>query len=378
MAAHDADRPARSAVAPWLAYAAAWVPVVAVFALLIAGQRADTSMTVASALVASVLSVLPAALLGVVVWHLTGRIHPAARGRGAFIAVHVGLAFLYGALWDVILIVQMLVATPREYAREFIDDAAGWQLLTGMMLYGLLAGTSYALRGARRSREQEARAAAAEVQRARAELRALRAQLDPHFLFNTLHSVTALVRSDPAMVEDALERFGRLLRYVLDANVATGDDVSLADEWEFVRDYLALERLRFGERLRVVEDVDPDALDCAVPVLTLQPLVENALRHGIGTRADGGTLHLAAHLDGEVLTLVVQDDGRGADRWSSVGVGLRAVRERLEVRYPGGRAALAIDTAPGSGWLARVTLPAEPAPLRVSPRRAAPLVLEAR
>src|SRR5207237_9488782 len=121
----------------------------------------------------------------------------------------------------------------------------------------------------------------APASRVTAELAAPSGPLNPLFLFNTSHTLPALVRRDPATAERALERFGDLLRYLLDVNRAAREDVPLADEMTFVRNYLALEQLRLGERLRVRERIDPEALDCMLPSLTLQPLIEHAVKHGI-------------------------------------------------------------------------------------------------
>ena len=226
----------------------------------------------------------------------------------------------------------------------------GWKLFGGLWVYGAIAATAYAVRATARLRERELAAA-------RAELQALRAQLDPHFLFNTLHSLSALVRHDPRAAEDALERFGALMRYVLDANRA--DTVALGEELGFVRDYLALERLRLGERLRVVEEIDPEALECAVPPLLLQPLVENAVRHGIAPRRRGGTVRLIARFERDALVLEVADDGPGTAPEAcddAAGLGLRAVRRQLETFFPGeGR--LTIGTRPDEGFTARLALP---------------------
>src|SRR5947209_11891125 len=124
---------------------------------------------------------------------------------------------------------------------------------------------SYAIRMVGRVRVEEARVARAESLRVGAELAALRGQLNPHFLFNTLHTLTALVRRDPATAEHALERFGDMLRYVLDVKRSRREDGTLADELQFVRSYVALEQLRYGDRLRVIEEIEPDALECVLP-----------------------------------------------------------------------------------------------------------------
>src|SRR4029078_5856777 len=132
-----------------------------------------------------------------------------------------------------------------------------FQAIDGLFFYGLIAAASYVIRIATRLREQEARVARAETLRMRAELAVLRGQLNPHFLFNTLHTLTALVRRDPETAERALERFGDMLRYVLDVKRSQREDVTLAGEMQFVRNYLALEHLRLGDRLRIVEHIDP-------------------------------------------------------------------------------------------------------------------------
>jgi len=212
---------------------------------------------------------------------------------------------------------------------------------------------------------EERRAARAEALMIDAELRALRAQLNPHFLFNTLHSITALVRLDPASGERALEQFAAILRYVLDVNRERSEEVQLEEELGFVRTYLSLERLRLAERLKVVEEIDPEALECLLPAFSLQPLVENAIRHGIAPRAGEGTLRIFANLDNEQLVLEVADDGAGADGAKvaeASGVGLNAVRQRLEARW-GASARMEIVTAPRNGFLVRIVVPAVTTPV---------------
>ena len=340
----------------WLLYSIAWLPLVAIYALLIA----QPGMGVLDALTGSLATVLPAALLGALVVRITERMADSSRGRAWFLGIHVLLAIVYGAAWCGTIIASMYWAAPPGVLETFVRDAVGWQFVSAMMLYALIAGITAALMSSRRLRDQEAAAVRSEALRVRAELQALRAQLNPHFLFNTLHSLIALVRRDPPKAEAALERFGDLLRYVLDVNREVLDEVSLGDEMRFVRTYLSLEELRLGERLRVVEQVDADALDCLMPSFTLQPLVENAIRHGIAPRASGGTLRIASALEGDRLIMEVTDDGAGATRDavdSADGLGIRAVRQRLEARY-GAAAEFAVTTAPDQGFTVRVTIPA--------------------
>jgi sensor histidine kinase YesM len=161
------------------------------------------------------------------------------------------------------------------------------------------------------------------------------------------------------MAEAALEQFGEMLRYVLDINRAEQEDVALEDELEFVRNFLALEQLRLGDRLRVVEDIHPETLDCVIPSLTLQPLVENAVKYAVAARVRGGTITISSALQGSSVVLEVSDDGPGvaAPVEGGSGVGLRAVRQRLETRFPDA-SKFELRTAAGQGFSVRLTLPA--------------------
>ena len=345
----------------WLVYASAWLPYAVLYFLIFLSEG---RVGVGEALADVLSNVGTAAVLGLGVLAATERIRRPAVRPVAFFLAQTGLALAYAAAWWAVIAVVFTVRTSAArgaWTPTYLHGyALPWQMFSGVMVYAAIAGIAYAVRTAERLREQEARAARAEVLRARAELQALQAQLNPHFLFNTLHSLMALVRHEPAQAEDALERFAGLLRYTLDAKRAEVDDVPLAQEWAFVRDYLALERIRLGERLCVVEHVDPEALECVVPAFTLQPLVENAVRHAVAPRARGARVTVTlARIEG-ALELRVEDDGPGADRASiagAAGLGLRVVRQRLEARY-GGAGRMEVRTAPGEGFAVRVRLPA--------------------
>jgi LytS/YehU family sensor histidine kinase len=346
----------------WLWFALAWLVLGVLYAY---PMRASVSRAITpwEAITRGLTHVTPVALVAGVIWWFTGVVTWPPRRRWRFFAVHAIAAALYGFAWLAIDTSIIAWSTGYSVAFEIVRIFAGFQVLDGVVLYASIAAVSYVVRIARQLREQEARAARAETLRMRAELAAIRGRLNPHFLFNTLHTLTALVRRDPETAEQALERFGDMLRYVLDVKRSAHEDVTLADELAFVRSYLSLEKLRFGDRLTAVEHVDPDALDCAIPSLTLQPLVENAIKYGVAPRAAGGRLEIGASLDDDALVLEVRDDGPGAP--SDVadgagGMGLRAVRQAIETRY-GGRARFSVFTSPGEGFAVVIALPARTA-----------------
>ena len=201
-----------------------------------------------------------------------------------------------------------------------------------------------------------ARSARLETQLARTELQILRSQLDPHFLFNALHVISELVHVDPSRADHMVARLGDLLR--MSATLARSNDVALRKELDFVNAYLEIQEARFGGRLRVVRDVDASTLDAAVPSLVVQPLVENAIRHGTSRRATGGRIDIVTRRSGSSLVIEVMDDGPGlpADQAPDEGIGIGHTRARLAQLY-GGDGALDLESRPGGGTTARIRLP---------------------
>jgi Histidine kinase/Histidine kinase-, DNA gyrase B-, and HSP90-like ATPase len=321
---------------------------VALLAVLIPVFRLQ-NLSWGHAIAAGVLFVAPCVLLASAVWRVLMR-HTDPKPLGRTLARHAVTAVAFSLSWTIVFSGLVYLLVRPESLAAFLRRGALWQFIWGLVIYG---GIAHAARAQQRLHEQERAAANAELQ-------ALRAQLNPHFLFNTLHSLTQLAREDPIATQDALERFGALMRYVLEAGRHATDDVPLEDEMGFVRHYLAVERLRLGDRLRVVEDIDPEALELGVPPLLLQPLVENAVRHGLAPRRDGGTIRLIAQArDGE-LVVEIADDGVGAEPegWRrSGGLGLQSVRRQLEAHWPG-RGHLEISTGPHAGFAVRLRMPA--------------------
>lgn len=236
----------------------------------------------------------------------------------------------------------------------------GWFPIS-LMVYATIVSGGHWLALVRRERERERRTAALEAQLARAQLQALRMQLHPHFLFNTLNTIATLVREQE---RDAavrlLAQLGDVLRQVLRS--AGNHEVRLGEELGFTRQYLEIEQLRFADRLRVAWNTEPHTLEGAVPNLVLQPLVENALRHGIARREEAGLLEIGSRREGERLILWVRDDGPGptsAGQSDGGGVGVANVRARLAALH-GDQATLRLEAVPseaGGGTRAVIELP---------------------
>jgi len=226
-------------------------------------------------------------------------------------------------------------------------------------LYWIIIGLSYVLYHYREARERELRASQLETQLAQARLQALEMQLHPHFLFNALHTIAVLVRTQRnAQAVRVVTGLGELLRRALDS--AGTQLVPLKQEIEFIQRYLEIEQIRFGERLCIEMTVDPDTHDAQVPHLILQPLVENAIRHGIAPRASPGALRVRARRDGDQLLLTVRDDGPGLpdelDSRIGNGVGLSTTRERLRRIY-GDDHRFVVANAEGGGVTAELEIP---------------------
>jgi len=345
-------------------YAAAWMPLVVIFAAVLFGMTGG-QMPLSVAFRAGLWNMLAPALMGIGVWWLTGRVAWPERRPAQFIAVHLAMGALFAVAWTA-WEYFMMGAGGRARATSYVltHFVLPWQAVLGFFLYCAIGAAAYAVRGALTTRDLRVAAERSERLRAQAELAVLRAHINPHFLFNTLHSVTQLLRAEPAQAEAALERLSDLFRYVLRLDRQRVEVVTLEDEWQFVESYLWLERMRMGERLAVQVALDDDALACAVPPFTLQPLVENAVRHGLSPKREGGTLRVSAtEADGE-LVIDVCDDGVGAAPTAlanGAGIGVRAVRQRLEARH-GARARVDVTSRPGAGFRVVVALPAEPVP----------------
>jgi two-component system, LytTR family, sensor kinase len=256
-------------------------------------------------------------------------------------AVHIAAAMTY----SVVHCAGMIAA------RSFLWEAAGkapsvpWQLFVQrqylmnldwtLMTYTTIVALSYALHYSRESQARAVKEAQLETRLVEARLRTLEAELQPHFLFNTLHAISSLVHTSPDSADRMISRLSDLLRLTFARSGSAG--VSLQEELEFLQKYLEIEQTRFQDRLSVRFDIDPETLDAEVPRLFLQPLVENAIKHGLSPKPGDGLVQIASRRQGDRLWIEVSDNGVGLSDNARArlhsGVGLSNTRDRLECLY---------------------------------------------
>jgi hypothetical protein len=336
----------------WRNYACAWLAYMLLLAVVL--QLADSNQRSFNwhGLV-PMLWVVPQALVLAVHWPLSGWMERRNVSFATRCAIHGIAAPAYAILSYALPALRYGATQPLSF---YV-----WPVLYSMMGYGVIATAFHMVRTNAARRRQEVAMQQAHALLVATELNALRSKLNPHFLFNTLHSIIALTRKDPNAAETALFQFSDMLRYVLDTEKTGNDRVTLDDELRFVRDYLELESLRLGSRLKVDWELDVNAGGHVLPALSLQPLVENSIKHAFNPHSRPGRLLIRTRVDQRRRTLVlsVGDDGPGADIGrvrASNGLGLRTVERRLQLEY-GTADALAIDTAPGAGFVVTMAIP---------------------
>jgi signal transduction histidine kinase len=223
-------------------------------------------------------------------------------------------------------------------------------------IYWVVVSIAHAARYLRRSQERERAALELEARLADARLQALRMQLHPHFLFNTLHAISTLVHKDPKAADEMIGNLSELLRVTLDTSER--QEVPLRQELDFLDRYLEIQQVRFGDRLRIEKQIDAAALDAQVPTLILQPLVENSIRHGLEPHPAPGVVAIQATRRDDTVCLVVQDNGVGARKAADnhEGIGLANTRARLQELY-GQRARLTLSSASSGGFRVDIELP---------------------
>lgn len=282
--------------------------------------------------------------------------HPWRRGL-----LHAGSSVLFALIYAGLHTLVIGLFWPHASLWRLFQKILLGDLTNGILAYWAVLLVGHALAFYVGFRERDLAAARLDARLRAAELETLRMQLNPHFLFNTLNTIGVLMKEDIGDAGRLLVRLSDLLRSVL-ANTSAQQTV-LRQELAWLDNYLEIERSRFGDRLHVERHVDPEALDATVPAFLLQPIVENAIRHGIALRAAPGTVTISAARSGEQLLLEVADDGQGWPDEGAVrrggtdrGIGLGNTRARLEKLY-GARQQLLLGTGPTGGAAVRITIP---------------------
>jgi len=339
-----------------LAYLLAWIPFAAILVYLLA---VPGGLTWIEASVVGIPLTLLYAFMCLSAWY-SCRGTPLERSSGLqFALTHFIAAIILSGLW--VLSAKALGHVLSKF--PWFSDleprlSHSFPLLfgTGVLLYLLAVAFFYVFLAVQQSREAKEREMKAGVLARDAELRALKAQVNPHFLFNSLNSISALTSSDPAKAREMCVLLGDFLRRTL--GLGEKSAIPLEEELSLIRSFLAVEKVRFGSRIQMQEDIDKDALDIFIPPLLLQPLVENAVVHGISNLVEGGLIRLDIHAHNGLLSIAIENtfDPDSPPRRRS-GVGLANVRQRLATRH--GHLASFDVKSEGDRYRVAISMPAE-------------------
>jgi sensor histidine kinase YesM len=296
------------------------------------------------------------ALLAPVVMRLAQRFPLRGREVNRNLAVHmmamVAFVLVHASLFSIVTVLLAPGIALRSVPSVLGRSLLSWTVVDAIV-YCALVTVNHAVIYYRVSKDRALRASQLEASLAQAQLQMLRMQLQPHFLFNTLHSISALMHKDVRRADSMVAALSDLLRMSLQ-NIGA-QEVPLQSELDFLQRYVEIMRLRFGERLRVSIDIDPQALDARVPNLFFQPLVENSFRHGFGDLGQG-SITITILRDGDMLRCDVVDDGRGLRTGHKDGVGLATTRQRLAHLY-GDNFVFSMRGAPNEGVHVTVVIP---------------------
>ena len=313
-------------------YLVAWIPLAALVVYLLA-TAAGLSWGEAAAVGFPLC--LPYAFVCLSSWYMCRFSPPGRHGVARILASHLVAGAVASGIW-VAMASVLAAALTRMPAFAGLNgrlaQAMGLLFGLGILLYLMAVALHYVLLAVEASRQAEEREMEAQILARDAELRALKAQVNPHFLFNSLHSISALTISDAAMARQMCVLLGDFLRRTL--GLGEKAMIPLSEEMAMLECYLGVEKVRFGSRLEVKEQLEPEALEGLVPPLVLQPLVENAVVHGISSLPEGGWIRLAASRQEETLRIVVENRfDLEAPQARRNGVGLENVRRRVEACY---------------------------------------------
>ncbi len=251
------------------------------------------------------------------------------------VALHLAYAPLFGWLGVEGFLLYCYWFVPHPEVAAHVESVYPFIIGTNITLYIVHFSVLHAVRAIARLGHQQRRAAELQLLAHQSELSALRAQINPHFLFNTLNSISALAGDNPEATRNMISRLAEMMRYAIDSSKR--DLVTLREEIEFTKAYLSIECQRMSDRMTVEWDIDRDVMDELLPPIVIQPLVENAIKHGIAPRESGGALRITIRRNVDVIDIAVEDNGIGApqdlETTSKNGIGLANTRARLEKHY---------------------------------------------
>jgi two-component system LytT family sensor kinase len=342
----------------WIVFGMLWGAQSALGATM-QGRPPASIVAVMRATVVQMLPWIPVTLAAIV---MARRVRLTAR-HPARIGLHLMAAMVLAFVANVLVVLTFWLQAGRFNGfPTLMREGAKWGVINfhvALLVYAAVVGVTSYVQETRERRARELQLSRVEGQLTRARLEALNAQIRPHFLFNTLHAIGQMWRSGRSNEADAmLDRLGSLFHRVLSSTSRL--EIPLEEELQLVSEYFAIEEARFRERLTTRIEVPADARQCMVPPLILQPLVENAVRHGVSQSPSGGTVTVSARLTDGRLTLTVRDDGAGSSNGSSekgTGTGLRNTRERIAQMY-GDRGRMTMDHPAEGGTVVLVELPA--------------------
>lgn len=290
------------------------------------------------------------------------RLPIAVNNLGTRLTVHIliglPITFVQSYVGALLQVIMGVMAWPDAIGVGPMHETLKGGFLWSLLVYLLVVGGWQAVQYSQHYLASQLRLERLERNFSEARLNVLRMQLDPHFLFNALNTISSLVVSQPKLARGMIEQLGDLLRLSLESG--RRQQVRLSEELEFLGHYLAIQKTRFGDSLHVVIDVPDFVRDIMVPSLILQPLVENAVRHGLSSRPGGGTVWVRATVDETTLCIAVEDNGVGlGDNWTDdrVGLGLGGTRERIAMLHPTQEAGLQIGPREGGGARVCVSIP---------------------
>ncbi|HXG48456.1 MAG TPA: sensor histidine kinase [Methylomirabilota bacterium] len=346
----------------WLGVAAFWTLVGLAFAGQLYLSRANVGAPVSwrFAIERALADWYVFALLSIPAFRLARRFHVERATWVRPLAFHVAAGAMFSLGWMALraAVEQILSASAGQRIgfQEAFSHALVATFSFNVMVYWAVVAVAHAFDYYRKFTERELRAAELERRLSEARLQALQMQLNPHFLFNTLNAIASLMHFDVAAADRMIARLSELLRYTLESTDA--QEVSLAQELDFLRRYIEIQQVRFGPRLEVREEIAPEVLAAQVPNLVLQPLVENAVAYGVAPHSRPGCIVLGARRTGDALQLEVRDNGDGlpAGRAFKEGVGLSNTRSRLQQLYGPAHRMELLPAAEG-GLAVRITIP---------------------